>query len=90
VSLRKRLRSVFVCTFLQFGALVGVPMIPRDIEELMQQMNAAKLAHTLPSEEDDGGGPPDERGTIDDPGRDPADAGQSPAACTRKSPDFAP
>jgi hypothetical protein len=49
---------MFVCTFLQFGALVGVPMLPRDIEELMQQMNAAKLAHTLPSEEDDGGGAP--------------------------------
>jgi hypothetical protein len=60
VSLRKRLRSVFVCTFLQFGALVGVPMLPRDIEELMQQMSAPKLAHVLPSEEDDGGGPPDE------------------------------
>jgi len=49
---------MFVCTFLQFGALVGVPMLPRDIEELMRQMNAAKLAHVLPSEEDDGDGPP--------------------------------
>lgn len=58
MSLRKRLRSMFVCTFLQFGALVGVPMLPRDIEELMQQMNAAKLAHTLPSEDEDRGGPP--------------------------------
>jgi hypothetical protein len=50
---------MFVCTCLQFGALVGVPMLPRDIEELMQQMNAAKLAHALPEEEEDDGGPPD-------------------------------
>lgn len=59
MSLRTRLKSMFVCTFLQFGALVGVPMLPRDIEELMQQMNAAKLAHSLPGEEEDGDGSPD-------------------------------
>jgi hypothetical protein len=56
VSFRKRLRAVFVCTFLQFGALAGVPMLPRDIEELMERMNAPKLAHILPSEDEDTGG----------------------------------
>ena len=60
LSLRKRLRVVFVCAFLQFGTLVGVPMRPEEIRDLMQQMNAPKIAHVLPSEEDDGGDPPDE------------------------------
>jgi protein-S-isoprenylcysteine O-methyltransferase Ste14 len=61
VSVRKRLRTAFVCTFLQFGAMVGVPMRPEEIQELMRQMNAPKLAHLLPSEEDDGGEPPPPR-----------------------------
>jgi hypothetical protein len=56
--LRKRLRVAFVCAFLQFGALVGVPMRPEEIQDLMRQMNAPKLAHVLPSEEDDGDPPP--------------------------------
>lgn len=60
MSLRKRLRTVFVCAFLQFGTLVGVPMRPQEIQELMQQMNTPKLAHVLPGEEDDGREPPDE------------------------------
>lgn len=55
----RRLRTAFVCTFLQFGALVGVPMRPEEIQELMRQMNAPKLAHVLPSEEHEGNDPPD-------------------------------
>ncbi len=58
MSLRKRLRVVFVCAFLQFGTLMGVPMRPEQIQELMQQMNAPKIAHVLPSEEHDGDDPP--------------------------------
>ncbi len=58
--MRKRLRVVFVCTFLQFGALMGVPMRPQEIQELMQVMNVPKIAHVLPSEECDGDDPPDE------------------------------
>ncbi len=55
----KRLRSVFVCAFLQFGALLGIPMRPEEIQELMRQMSAPKLAHVLPSEEQAGDDPPD-------------------------------
>jgi hypothetical protein len=51
---------VFVCAFLELGTLAGVPMRPQEIQELMQQMNAPKLAHVLPSEEDEGGDPPGE------------------------------
>ena len=59
MPLRKRLRVVFVCAFLELGTLAGVPMVPRDIQELMRQMNAPKLAHVLRGEEPDGDGTPD-------------------------------
>ena len=57
VSIRTRLRTVFVCAFLQVGTLMGVPMRPQEIQELRQLMNAPKLAHALPSEEKDGDPP---------------------------------
>lgn len=56
----RRLRVVVVCSVLQCGALLGVPMRPDQIQELMHQMNQPKLAHVLPTEEDEGGGPPTE------------------------------
>ena len=61
-TLRKRLRVVFVCAFLQFGALAGVPMRPEEITELMQTLNQPKLAHVLPSEEAGGDDPPEPAG----------------------------
>jgi hypothetical protein len=60
VSVRSKLRVMLVCLVLQAGVLVHVPMRPEQIEELMQQMNLPKLAHVLPSENDDGDDdPPD-------------------------------
>jgi len=57
-ALKRRLRVIFVCSILQWGALVGVPMRPDEIRELMQQMNQPKLAHVLPTEDNDGDDPP--------------------------------
>jgi hypothetical protein len=54
VSLKKRLRVVVVCAVLQLGVMVGVPMRPDEVEELMQQMNQPKVAHVLPTEDEDG------------------------------------
>ena len=54
MSLKKRLRALLVCTLLQVGVFHGAPMRPEQIEELMQQLNQAKLAHLLPSENDEG------------------------------------
>jgi hypothetical protein len=59
VSLRKRLRTLFVCLVLEFGVLAGVPMQARELEELMRQLRQPKLAHVLPSEKE-AGNPPDE------------------------------
>jgi hypothetical protein len=36
----------------EMGVLIGVPMRPDEIQELMNQMNQPKLAHVLPSDEE--------------------------------------
>jgi hypothetical protein len=61
-TIKKRLRVVFVCTVLNFGALAGVPMRPEEIRELMQTLNQPKVAHVLPSENDGGDDPPGPEG----------------------------
>ena len=58
MSLMKRLRVLLVCVVLEAGVLAGSPMRPDEIQELLHQMNQATLAHVLPSETDDGDGPP--------------------------------
>ena len=54
MSLKKRLRVVVVCAVLQLGVMVGAPMRPDEVEELMHQMNQPKMAHVLPTEDEDG------------------------------------
>jgi len=57
VLLRRKLRLLFVCAVLEWGVLVGAPMRPDEIEELMHQMNQTEVAHVLPSESDEGDDP---------------------------------
>jgi len=57
VSLRGRLRTLFVCLVLELGVLSGVPMQAKQLEELMEQLHQPKLAHVLPSEEQPDGPP---------------------------------
>jgi len=56
VSLRHRLRTLFCCTILQIGVLLGAPMPPEEIQELMRSLGGAKVARTTPSEADKGDG----------------------------------
>ena len=58
MTLSARLRTILLCSVLEFGVLFGVPMPPERIRELMQTMNQPKLAHVLPTEDDEGGDPP--------------------------------
>ena len=58
MSLMKRLRVLLVCVALEAGVLAGSPMRPDEIQELLHRMNQPTLAHMLPSETDDGDGPP--------------------------------
>ena len=57
MSLRSRLRTVFLLAVLEVGAMSGVPMPPEKIRALMDSINRQKLAHTLPSEQRVGAGP---------------------------------
>ena len=56
-----RLRTLLVCTVLEFGALIGMPMRPDEIARLMQTMNQPAIAHVLPDENAKGDGNLDER-----------------------------
>ena len=47
-----RLRTMLVCSMLEFAALLGLPMCPEEIQELMRTMNQPKLARTIPNEAD--------------------------------------
>ena len=58
MSLEEKLRVLFACATLQFAVLMGAPMRPDEIRELMHQMNQPTLAHVLPSEEEAGDDPP--------------------------------
>jgi len=57
MSFKSKLRVLTVGLILQAGVFVHCPMRPEQIEEVMRQMNQPKLAHVLPSDEDDGDGP---------------------------------
>jgi hypothetical protein len=59
VSLKKRLRVLLACAALELGVMVGVPMRPDQIKELMHQMNQPKLAHVLKEEGESGDDPPE-------------------------------
>jgi hypothetical protein len=59
MSLASRLRVLFLCATLELGVLIGVPMRPDQIQELMHQMNQPTVAHTLPADEEGGDDPPD-------------------------------
>lgn len=65
MSFKKKLRTVFLCAAFELGVLGGVPMRPQEIRALMHQMNQPALAHVLPSDDDGGNDPPDDRITRD-------------------------
>ena len=63
MSLKKRLRVLLACAALEMGVLMGVPMRPDQIRELMHQMNQPTLAHVLRSEDEAGDDPPEPSST---------------------------
>jgi hypothetical protein len=58
MSIRRRLRTILVCAVLEWSALIGMPMRPEEIVDLMQTMNTPRVVHTMPDEDetDDPGG----------------------------------
>jgi hypothetical protein len=53
VSLKNVLGKVLLFAFLQVGALSGVPMSPKQIEELMEVMNRVQVVRVIHKEGDD-------------------------------------
>ena len=51
-----RLRTILVCSMLEFAVLFGLPMRPEEIEKLMRTMNQPTLAHVIPDENEHGDG----------------------------------
>jgi hypothetical protein len=62
MSIRQRLRTIACCAILQLAALVGMPMRPEEVQDLMRMLNQPKVART----------DPDERRKGDDPRTAPA------------------
>ena len=62
MSIRRRLRTILVCVVLEWSALIGMPMRPEEIVDLMQMMNAPKIVRTTPDEHDAGDDPSDPLG----------------------------
>ena len=58
MSLKTRLRTIFMCAALELGVLSGVPMRPEQIRSLINQINQPKLAHVLPTDDQNGDDPP--------------------------------
>ena len=58
MSLKARLRTIFMCAALELGVLSGVPMRPEEVRALMNQINQPKLAHVLPTDDQGGDDPP--------------------------------
>jgi hypothetical protein len=56
MSFARRLRTIACCAILELGTLIGVPMRPEQIEDLMRAMSVPKIANTNPDEADGGDG----------------------------------
>jgi hypothetical protein len=56
VSIKRRLRTLFLCLPLLLGALSGMTMRPEEIEELMHSMNQQKIVVTVDDESENGDG----------------------------------
>ena len=59
MSFKHQLRTLIVCLPLALGLLMGVPMKPEEIEQLMHDLNQPRIAVTIPGESENGGGSED-------------------------------
>ena len=56
MSIARRLRTIACCAILEVGTLMGVPMRPEQVQDLMRAMNVPKLAQTNPEDSSMGDG----------------------------------
>jgi len=48
MSISRKLSKVFFCLFLGFSSMSGIPMDPKQIEELLHLMNETKIEVVVP------------------------------------------
>lgn len=56
VSIKHKMRTLFLCLTLLVGSMGGAPMRPEEIEELMHTMNQSKITYTIRAEGENGDG----------------------------------
>ena len=56
VSMKHRLRTLLMCLPLLIGSVIGVPMRPEQIEELLQSTKQQKFADIILDESENGDG----------------------------------
>jgi hypothetical protein len=52
--MKHRLRTLLMCLPLLVGSVIGVPMRPEQIEELLRSMNQQNVTHSIPDESENG------------------------------------
>lgn len=56
MSIKHVLRTIIVCLPLALGSLMGLPMKPEEIEQLMHDLNQPRIVITIPGESENGDG----------------------------------
>jgi hypothetical protein len=54
LSVKHRLRMLLLCLPLLIGSVMGAPMRPEQIEELMQSMHQQKIGYSISAEKENG------------------------------------
>jgi hypothetical protein len=58
LSIKRKLRALFLGLILGIGSIAGMPMRVEEIENLMHSMNQTRVCQIIREEHDDSGGPP--------------------------------
>ena len=58
LTIRGKLRALFLFSILGIGSILGGRMRPEEIENLMHAMNQTRVCQIIREERDDGGEPP--------------------------------
>jgi hypothetical protein len=58
LSIKRKLRALFLGLILGIGSIAGMPMRLEDVENLMHSMNQARVCQIIREEHNDAAGPP--------------------------------
>lgn len=51
--MKQLFRKLLLCSVFAFGSLIGIPMRPEQIAELMRSTSRPKIVYTIPDKDDD-------------------------------------